>query len=189
VRFDPSQTDASSGNTPLPTGYASVAVYLEGYKAMQEYFPYQQFQIWRYNNPNGEGSPDSSINVAKQVARGTVVNPCNGELIPAASSESVPLGSTVTDVNLQFYPFNFVDSAGNTIYSNCRFIGAPYAPTANSGQGVVAGVVTCDEITVQCIRPDDNRPMTCSGGTPGNQCGELGKDCADYYQLIATCIM
>jgi hypothetical protein len=190
VLFDPSQTKKPDG-TQLPLGYASVSVFLEGYKAMQEYYPNQEYQIWRANDPT-DNPP--AVNFAKQVARGTVLNPCSIEFVD--SNERVPLGSTVTDVGVEIIlgdgrpglDFSLLDSAKNIIDSDCVFKGDKYAPTADSGLGVVAGVLSCKKATVLCTRPYLTQATTC-GGKPAAQCGTLGKDCPIYYQLVATCIM
>ncbi|KFY81732.1 hypothetical protein V498_08700 [Pseudogymnoascus sp. VKM F-4517 (FW-2822)] len=197
VLFDPSQT-SSSGGSQFPPGYATVAVYLQGYKAIQMYYPNQEFQVWRANVP---GKPSTSklprsVNLVKQVTRGATIDPCSG-LVSVDSSEWVPLGSTITDVGVEGIvgdggpgmPFSVVDSSGYQFITGCVFRGSPYAPIADPVSGFNAGVISCtDNSVIQCIRPYDNEATTCSA-VQAAQCGTLGKDCSTFYQLIATCII
>ena len=199
--FDPSQTTPppnADNQDPFPPGYASVAVYLEGYNAIKEYYPHLEFQIWRANvpgNPSTSALP-RSVNLVKQVARDAILDPCS-DLVSVASSEWVPLGSTITDVGVQGtlgdggpgLPFSLVDSSGYRFLDGCVFRGSSYAPIADPVSGFDAGVIFCkDNIDVKCTRPYDNQATTC-GGVQAAQCGTLGKDCSTFYQLIATCIV
>lgn len=113
-----------------------------------------------------------------------------------ASSERVPLGSTITDVGVEgilsdgnpSMPFSLVDSSGYRLITDCVFRGKPYAPIADPVLGFDAGVISCtDNINIQCTRPYDNQATIC-GAVKAAQCGTLGKDCSTYYQLLATCI-
>ncbi|KAF1959973.1 hypothetical protein CC80DRAFT_545396 [Byssothecium circinans] len=189
VLFDPNQ--AKAGDIRFPPGYATVAVYHQGYQAIQFYWPHREFQIWRAHPRDGP-----AVNIALLVDRGTVLDPCRGDVDPPniESSETVPRGSEITDVGPEVspgtggpgQPFKFRDSADNVVDENCVFRGGPYAPTADSGSGVVAGVLSCKFITAQCTRPYVNLATTC-GGKPAAQCGTLGVDCSKFYQLLATC--
>lgn len=187
--FDPNEQYAPDGSK-WPVGFATTAVYLQAYKAEQDYWPYQEVQIWRTKLRVGQVA-----NAAIQSDAGVAKFPCLGDVDPPnlRSSEGVSDGSTIKDVGPEVaagdggsgQAFDVVDSAGVVRYQDCVFKGAPYAPTADSG--LVAGMLTCrDGTKVQCTRPYDNRGDTC-GGKPASSCGTLGKDCPKYYQLLATC--
>lgn len=160
-------------------------MYLQGYQAIQEYFPNQEFQIWRANEP---GNPPRSVNVVQQVARDALLNPCS-DLASVTSSERVPSGSTVTDVGVEStlgdggpgLPFSLVDSLGSKFLTGCVFRGSEYAPVADPDSGLVAGVISCqDNIRIECTRPYFNQATTC-GGVQASKCGNLGKDCTKFY--------
>lgn len=168
-----------------------MAVYLQAYKIHQNYFPLQEFQIWRANLPSEPLYP--SVNLAMQVDKGSTVDPCT-DLNLVSSSEWVPLGSTTTNVGTDVFlgdgntaqAFAFLDSAGEAVDDECFFTGVPYSATVGSG---IAGVLSCRGTTVQCAIPSINQATTC-GGKAASQCGILGKDCPDkFYQLIAICLM
>ncbi|KAJ4347168.1 uncharacterized protein N0V89_011106 [Didymosphaeria variabile] len=189
VLFDPQQRAGPQGPNTFPPGYATVAVYLQGYKAIQTYGPWQEFQIWRVHRTTG------TANVAIQANRGAVLDPCEGDVDPPhlASSETVDPGSEITDVGPEVspgsgppgQPFELVDSAGTVVERGCVFRGGPYAPTADSGPE--AGVLSCNGGTaMQCTRPYVNRATTCGGRAP-DQCGTLGQNCNKFFQLLATC--
>ena len=149
--------------------------------------------IWRVNtNDDEEGS---AANVAWQFDVGFVPDPCSGDLDrPVLSSEVTTQGDETTDVGVRAVDggsdnpqhFHVKDGAGNDALSDCFFTGAGFAPTASSG--LVAGTLTCSGGTysVDCVRPFDNLATTC-GGQALSSCGTLGKGCAPYYQLLATC--
>jgi hypothetical protein len=134
------------------------------------YYPHEEFQIWRVNNPGSPSTlPSQSTNIVKQVAKGTAINPCS-ELKSAWSSQSVPFGSTLTDVGVEStfggpgMVFSLVDSSGFKFFKGCFFKGSPYAPAADPDTGFNAGVLTCeDNVRIQCIRPYDNQATTCGG--------------------------
>jgi len=154
--------------------------------ALEEFWPYIQFDIWR-NNVNNE----EAANIALQVAAGQVSDPCgNGKLV---SSETVAAGSEITDVGLEAVagdggskqPFSIRWSDGNLLVDGCVFKGGSYAPDRSSG--LIAGTLTCDQgIRMDCFRPVENLAKNCKG-TSVSDCGKLGKDCDDYWQLIASC--
>lgn len=132
--------------------------------------------------------------MAVQVAAGQVLNPCN-DVGPGkvASSESVDMGSEITDVGPEVtaeqggsgQPFDIKWSDGSILASGCVFKGGDYAPDRSSG--LIAGTLTCDQDVVrECFRPVNNLATTCGNG-PTSDCGKLGTDCANYWQLIATC--
>lgn len=168
-----------------------MAVYLQAYKSHQNYFPLQEFQIWRANDPSEPLHP--SVNLARQVDKGATVDPCT-DLTFVSSTERVPLGSTTTNVGTDIIlgdgntaqAFAFRDSEGVAVDDKCFFTGVPYSTTVGSG---IAGVLSCRGTTVQCAIPSINQATTC-GGKAASECGILGKDCPDkFYQLIAICLM
>ncbi|KAH8728454.1 hypothetical protein GQ44DRAFT_724448 [Phaeosphaeriaceae sp. PMI808] len=160
VLFDPGERNGQAGQ-----GYATLAVYQQGFKAMQ-------------------------------VERGRALEPCSGAVDPPNidSSEGFLDDSQVTDVGPETFvgagppgqSFKLKDSAGTVIDEDCRFVGATYAPTADSGLGPIAGKMTCKDRSMQCTRPYNNRATTC-GGNPVSECGTLGANCPRFYQLFAIC--
>lgn len=74
-------------------------------------WPYVQIDIWR-NNHDGK-----TVNVAKQVAAGQVINPCN-DLNQVSSTETVDLGSENVGVG-RSQPFSIRDSDNLAVHTNC----------------------------------------------------------------------
>ena len=192
VLFDPSQKKNPNGaNEPdFPAGIAAFAVYLQAYKAAEEFWPYQKLSIWRANEDQ-----DQAANVLVQVDVDAVPDPCRGDIDPPAvvDSETVTPGSEVTDVGPEAVAgdggpgqhFVIKDSAGNYVLTDCTFKGNGYKPDASSG--LFAGTLACDNgYTVNCLRHFNNLATTC-GNKPLSSCGILGKGCAPYYQLLAEC--
>lgn len=194
--FDPVQMTDAEGQT-LPAGYATCVVYLQGYKAFQEVWPYQQLSIWRWN-----AMEDQAYNIVRQFNIDHVPDPCAGELevTPVLSIEFIQPGDETTDVGVEIldrdpdsdsaWPqhFEVIDSAGNIVWDDCYFTGAGYAPVASADSGLIAGTLTCNggDYTVDCLRPFDNLATTC-GNQPLSDCGKLGDGCTPYWQLLATC--
>ncbi|CAE7012155.1 chitinase [Pyrenophora teres f. teres] len=184
VRFDPAQR-RFPGNG-LPAGSALIKVYLQSQVAMTQFWPYLQIDIWR-NNVNAK----EAANVALQTPAGQVSDPCgDGKLV---SSETVDAGSEITDVGTEAVagdggagqPFSITWSDGKELVDGCVFKGANYAPDRSSG--LIAGTLTCNKgIKMDCFRPVNNLAKNCKGASVSN-CGKLGKDCNDYWQLLASC--
>ncbi|KAH6632898.1 hypothetical protein C7974DRAFT_433112 [Boeremia exigua] len=179
VSFHPAQSTFPGG--PLLPGTALVKVVLQGTPLENRFWPYVQIDVWRVN------SGGKATNVAKQVAAGQVINPCN-DLNQVASTETVTLGSENVGVG-RSQPFAILQSNGVVLQGggNCAFSGGPYAPDRSSG--LIAGQFTCDSGTPvlrDCFRPTNNLATTCGRGAASG-CGKLGQNCNDYYQLVASC--
>jgi hypothetical protein len=88
-----------------------VKVVLQGFQAETRAWPYVQIDIWRVN------FGDSVQNVAKQVAAGQVIDPCN-DLNQVSGAEPVALGSENVDVGRN-QPFAITYSNNVLFQDNC----------------------------------------------------------------------
>jgi hypothetical protein len=102
VSFNPAQEKLNG--TPLLPGTALRKVVLQGTTMSTTAWTYAQIDIWRVNRGG------RAENVAKQVAAGQVINPCN-DLNPVSSTETVTLGSENVGVG-RGQPIVIVDSDG-----------------------------------------------------------------------------
>jgi hypothetical protein len=154
-----------------------VAVFIQGLKAVQGYWPYRRFQIWRASPGAGQSSNQVFLtDMDKELF------PCLGDFDNGGlASQQVSAGSEDLSIRSSF---DMSDRDGFILARECTFSAGEYAPTATLG--FYAGVLNCKGVQRDCFRRYDNRATTC-GGRPASECGKLGQNCDRYYQHIADC--
>jgi hypothetical protein len=151
-------------------------------------FPSLFIEIWRANYALAGGR--TSANIAVKVPIEEAAQPCTQDITEAPHRlglMGVNAGSPIIDIAGDELEFDITDWGGNVVQRGCSFVGTGiYKPLATVAQEL-AGNLTCSGgYTVSCARPSYNYATTC-GSADVKTCGDVGKNCNPYFQLLAEC--
>jgi hypothetical protein len=188
--YDPDQTNDPTSGVQLPSRSAAVQVYLQAFKAHEETFPSLFIEVWRANYALAGGR--TSANIAVKVPMEEAAQPCTNDITQAPHRlglMGVNAGSPIIDIAGDQFEFDITDWDGNVVQRGCSFTGTgTYKPRPTVNQEI-AGYLTCSGgYRVACDLPVYPAPTTCGTGD-ATTCGDVGKNCNPYYQILARCVV